>query len=75
MVRGHPKSSAMSAFDRSHMISYSSLIETVSYVIPFSRYGELIVEIRQLRPTPPAFGGPVVSDPVLIAKRFLASEN
>ena len=29
MVRGHPRSSAMSPFDRAHMISYSSLIETM----------------------------------------------
>ena len=26
--------------------------------IPFSRYGELFVEIRQLQPTPPAFSDP-----------------
>ena len=29
VVRGHPRSSAMSAFDRAHTISYSSLIETI----------------------------------------------
>ena len=29
MVKGHPRSSAMSPFDRVHMISYSSLIETM----------------------------------------------
>ena len=29
VVRGHPRSSAMLAFDRAHMISYSSLIETM----------------------------------------------
>ena len=29
VVRCHPKSSAMSQFDRAHMISYSSLIETM----------------------------------------------
>ena len=29
VVRGHPRSSAMSSFDRAHMISYSSLIETM----------------------------------------------
>ena len=47
-------------FDRAHMISYSSLIETTVcvYLVPFSRYGELglFVEIRQVRPTPSAFG-------------------
>ena len=29
LVRGHPRSFAMSPFDRVHMISYSSLIETM----------------------------------------------
>ena len=29
MVRGHPSLSAMSPFDRAHMTSYSSLIETI----------------------------------------------
>ena len=28
------------------------------YLVPFSRYSELFVEIRQLLPTSPAFGGP-----------------
>ena len=29
VVRGHPRSSAMSPFDRAHMISYSSLTQTM----------------------------------------------
>ena len=51
VVRGHPRSSAMSPFDRAHIISYSSLIETTVcvYLETFSRYGELFVEIRQLK--------------------------
>ena len=49
MVRGHPRSSAMSPFDRAHTISYSSLIETMRLSCTVTRYSELFVEIRQLR--------------------------
>jgi len=35
-------------FGIAHAISYSSLIETMRLFVPFSRYGELFVEIRQL---------------------------
>ena len=48
VVRGHPKSSAMSSFDRAHTISYSSLIETMLLSLSLWRYGEIFVEIRQL---------------------------
>ena len=54
VVRGHPRSSAMSPFDRAHMISYSSLIKTMCLSYTVLRYSELFAEIRQ-----PAFGGPV----------------
>ena len=40
-VLGIIKSLEMSPFDRAHMISYSTLIETV-YLIPFSSYSELL---------------------------------
>jgi len=33
-VRGHPRSSETSPFDRAHMTSYSTLIETI--LVPFS---------------------------------------
>ena len=59
VVWGHPRSSAMSPFGRAHTISYSSLIEIMHLSLPFSRYGELFVEIGQLLPTPPAFGAPL----------------
>ena len=41
MVKGHPRSSAMSPFDRVHKISYSSLKKLCVYLVPFSRYSEL----------------------------------
>jgi len=61
----------MSPLHRVHMTSYSSLVETVRYLVPFSRYSKLFVEICQLYPTPPAFGVSTEGDPVQ-TKRFLA---
>ena len=40
------------------------------YLVPSSRYGELFVEIRQLQPTPPAFGAPVGVTPFEFRKDF-----
>ena len=70
VVRDQPRSSTMSPFYRAHMISNSSLIETVrlSCTVSFSRYDELFVEIRQFRHTPPAFGGSDGVDPVRFSK-------
>ena len=41
-----------------------------NYLVPFSRYGELFVEICQLQPTIPAFGAPVGVIPVEFLKDF-----
>ena len=48
VVRGHPRSSAMSPFDRAHTTLYSTLIETMC--LPFSRYSRLFVESRRFWP-------------------------
>ena len=39
VVRGHPRSSAMSSFDRAHTM------KLCVFLVLFSRYGELFVEI------------------------------
>jgi len=45
-VRGHPRSSETSPFDRAHMTSYSTLIETM----PFSSYSAFFVESGNFNP-------------------------
>jgi len=43
MVRGHSRSWAMPSFDRAHMTSYSTLIETIcDYLLPFSKYSPVV---------------------------------
>ena len=42
-VRGHPRSSETSPFDRAHMISYLTLIETMR-LVPFLSYSAIFVE-------------------------------
>ena len=49
-LRGHSRSSAMSPFDRVHTTSYSTLIATMLYLVPFSRYNRLFVEIADFDP-------------------------
>ena len=44
-VRDQPKLSAMSTFDRLYTTSYLSFIEQCIYLVPFSRYSELFVEM------------------------------
>ena len=54
VVRGHPRSSAMSPFDRVHMISYSSLIETMrlSYIV-LEIYRVICINLPHLHLAPP----------------------
>ena len=44
VVKGHPRSLAMSPFDGVHMISYSSLIETMHLSCTFLRYGSYLTK-------------------------------
>jgi len=47
-ITGYPRSSETSPFDRAHMTSYSTLIETICvYLVPFSSYSAFFVESDQ----------------------------
>ena len=46
-VKGHPRSSETSPFDRAHMTFYSTLIEIYVYLVPFSSYSAFFVESDQ----------------------------
>ena len=46
-VRGHPRSSETLPFDRAHMTSYSTSIETIRPPLPFSSYSAFFVESDQ----------------------------
>ena len=59
VFRGHPRSLAMSPFDREHKTCYSSVIKLCIYLAPLSRYRQLFVGIYQLLPTTPPSGAPV----------------
>ena len=48
VVRGHPRSSAISPFDRAHMISYSSLIETMHLSCTVFEIRQVLVICRNL---------------------------
>ena len=63
----------MSPFDRAHTISYSYFNRNYASILYRFRdrpYGELFVEIRQLRPTPSASVAPVGGDPFEFRKGF-----
>ena len=64
---GHPRSSETSPFDRTHMTSYSTLIETMRLsILDHFRVRVFSVESGQFLPTPLAFVAPTGGDPVRI---------
>jgi len=73
-VSGQPLSLAMSPFDRAHTTSYSTLIETVRYIL----YRFRVIGICQKSPIltyPSALSAHVDGDPIRISPRPLTSEN
>ena len=75
VATGHPRSSAMSSFDRAHMISYSFLIETICLSCTVLEIRRVICRNSPFRPTPPAFSALVGGDSFRISKRLFGSEN
>ena len=61
-----PGPSAMSPFDREHTTSYSTLTETMRLCSTVFEIQRVIYRNLQTLPTAPAFGAPVVGDPVRI---------
>ena len=72
---GYSRSLPMSPFSRVHTTSYSSLVETMCLSCTVFEIVSYFVEIRQLLPTPSAFGAPIRGDGSQISKRFLAAGN
>ena len=70
MVRGHPRSSAMSPFDRATYDSYFVINKTMRLSCTVFETSELLVKIRQHLPTSPASGATVGGGPVRISKKM-----
>jgi len=66
-VRGHPRSLETLPFDRAHMTSYSTLIESIRLSCTVLSYNAFLVESDQFSPTPPALVASVGDDPVRIS--------
>jgi len=74
-VRSHPRSPETSPFDRAHMTSYSTLIETMRLSCTVF---ELLRVFRRKWPNlahPTCIIAPVRDDPIQISLCSLASEN
>ena len=48
VVRGHSRSLKIAPFDRAQTTSYSSLIQTIVYLVPFMRYSLRYVQNRSI---------------------------
>ena len=62
MVRGHSRSTAMSAFDRAHTTSYSTLIETMCLSCTVFEIKPVICRKSPILTIQPAFGALVGGD-------------
>jgi len=75
VVRGHPRSLAMSPFDRVRMISCSSLIETIHLSCTVFKIQRVICGNSPTSTYPTCVLRPHLGWPLWILKRFSASEN
>ena len=74
-VRGHPKSPAMSAFDRVHTTSYSTLTGTMHLSCTVSKLQHVICQKSPILTYPTCIWRPRGGDAIRISQRSLASEN
>jgi len=71
-VRGHPRSLAMSSFNRTHIAFYSTLIESMSLSCTIFELQRVICQKSPILTYPTAFGSPVEGDSVRISPRIFA---
>ena len=74
-VSGHPRSPAISPFNRAYMTSYSTLTETMYLSSTIFELQRIICQKSPILTYPPVFGAQVGGDPIWILQRSLVSEN